>query len=232
MKLDGARPGVTLPELVLVAWLFSLVLLATARFAGAQAGLVAGSQDRVRAADAMRTADLVLTAELRYTTAADRVTGSDSVRLRAVRGSGVVCPGGSGLHISYRGVRRPDPSKDSVALVTDGATGGTVHALDGAVADPTCGDYRLMVDPPVSATAGLALVFETGAYYLTDGALRYRRGRGGRQPVTETVLEAGRFHLYPTRLEARIRLRADSLPRIGGGKSIAVIPLLNRAGTP
>ena len=35
--------------------------------------------------------------------------------------------------------------------------------------------------------------FETGSYHLGDDALRYRRGSGGRQPLTEPVLATAIF---------------------------------------
>ena len=37
----------------------------------------------------------------------------------------------------------------------------------------------------------LLRLFETGSYHLSGGALRYRRGSGGRQPLTAAVLEGG-----------------------------------------
>jgi hypothetical protein len=37
------------------------------------------------------------------------------------------------------------------------------------------------------------MLFEAGSYHLSEGALRYRRGRGGRQPLTEEVLAGARL---------------------------------------
>lgn len=226
------RRGVTLPELILVAWLFALVLLALARFAAAQGRLGAVVHDRVRAADVVRTADLILTAELRYAADADiHALTADSVRLRAFRGAGVVCAAAAGeVWVRYRGVRRPDPDKDSVLVVTAGHTDGLAHALRSAAADATCGDgYRLALDPAPHAGVGLVLVFETGAYHFADRALRYRRGRGGRQPVTETLLDGPRFEPGPGRLTLRLPLDPDSLPRLPDPTAAAVVRLLNRA---
>ena len=62
--------------------------------------------------------------------------------------------------------------------------------------------------------AGLILVFETGTYHLSRGALRYRRGRGGRQPVTEEVLESGSFDSAGGVLRARMTFRGDAFPRL------------------
>ncbi len=230
------RPGVTLPELALAAWLFALVLLGLARFAGAQGRLAALTHDRARAADLVRTTALVLSGELRYTAPSDRSVGPDSVRLRAVRGVGVICRSeGSDLRIRYRGVRRPDPAKDSALVVSDSGTAGAAFAVTGVVgAEGTegaegagCGDgYWLALDgsPP---DRGLVLVFETGAYHLADGALRYRRGRGGRQPVTETILEAGTFEPRPAALGVRLRLHGDSLVRLPEPSAGLALGLVN-----
>lgn len=227
------REGVTLPELILVAWLFGFVLLALGRFAGAQGRLAVVTHERVRAADVVRTTDLVLNGELRRLAADDWWPGPDSIRLRAVRGSGTLCSAtGSELRVRYRGVRRPDPTKDSVVLVTGSGTAGESYAVVGVVADTACGGFRLELDRAPPASAGLVLLFETGSYYLSDGALRYRRGRGGRQPVTEAVLEAGRFERTGAGLVARLVLHRDSVPRIGSRTRSTVVRMLNAAQQP
>lgn len=227
------RPGVTLPELILVAWLFCLVLLAVARFATVQGRLAAASHDAVRAADLVRTVDLLLNAELRHSAAPDRTAGRDSIRLRAVRGAGAVCRReGADLRVRYRGVRRPDPTKDSVLIIGDSGTPGSAHGLVAVAGDNACGPgYRLTLDPPPTGPWGLVLVFETGSYHLSDGALRYRRGRGGRQPVTEGVLGGARFDARPDAIDARLLLHPDSLTRVPGRAPTARVRLLN-PGTP
>lgn len=231
MRPVACRPGVTLPELTLVAWLFALVLLALARFAGAQGQLAGVAHDRTRAAELMRTTSLVLDAELRYGAPADRTITPDSVRLRAIRGAGVICGrSGSEVRVQYRGVRNPDPTKDSALVITDSATTGVAYRVEGvatAVAEPGCGEgYRLTLEgaPPGN---GFLLVFETGSYHLADGALRYRRGRGGRQPVTESVLAGGGFIGEPRRLTVRLTLDHDSLPRLPVHFRAAVVGLVN-----
>ena len=225
-----ARPGVSLPELILTAWLFGFVLLGLARFAGAQGRLAARAHDQVRAADLVRVTALVLRAELRYAAAPDRAIGADSIHLRAVRGTGVICSrDGDVLRVRYRGVRRPDPEKDSVLVVSDSSSVGTPFRVSAVASadDGPCGPgYRLTLDgtPP---GRGLVLLFETGSYHLADGALRYRRGRGGRQPVTEAVLAGGEFRLRPGTLTAHLVLHGDSLPRAAGVEWRADVHLLN-----
>jgi hypothetical protein len=230
----GTRAGVTLPELILVAWLFALALLGLARFTSAQGRLAALGYDRVRVADAARAADLVLGGELRYTAAPDRTATTDSVRIRAVRGAGPLCGrDGAEVRVRYRGFRAPDPEKDSVLLITGSDTRGSAHAVTASAPDSTCGSgVRLTLDPPPPSPAGMALVFETGSYHLTGGALRYRRGRGGRQPLTEALLRDGWFEPGPATLVARMVPERDSLPRLGSATINAVIRLLNPAGPP
>lgn len=227
--VDPARPGVTLPELVLVAWLFALVLLALGRFASAQGRLAALGTDRIRAADAARTAGLVLGGELRYTSPPDRTPARDSVRIRAVRGAGTLCGlDGDRIRVRYRGLRAPDPSKDSVLLITGSDTRGSVHAVTGVAADSNCGPaIRIALDPPPGAGAGLALLFEAGSYHLSGGALRYRRGQGGRQPVTEVLLRGGWFEIGPGTLTGRMVPEIDSLPRLAFDTISIGIRLLN-----
>lgn len=223
-----ARKGGTLPEMILVAWLFGFVLLGLARFAAAQGRLAAASHDRVRAADVVRTADLVLNGELRRAAVDDWRMDRDSIRLRAVRGSGTLCgSAGSEARVRYRGVRRPDPTKDSVILVTGTGTLGKAYAITGVTTDEECGGYRLTLGEAPQAGVGLALVFETGSYHLSGGALRYRRGRGGRQPVTEAVLLDGWFERADAGVVARLTLHPDSIPRVPRRARAAVVRQLN-----
>lgn len=222
--VPACPPGVTLPELLVVTWLFGFVLAALAGFAGAQSRMVARTHDQIRAGDLVRTAHVVLGAELRTLAPADIAALTvDSIRIRAVRGSGVICglDGGQVL-VRYRGVRRPDPAKDSVLLVLEAATAGVAYALEAvaAVTAPTAdgaacgGALRLsLAGGPPEVPAGVALVFETGAYSLA-GALRYRRGAGGRQPLTEELLGGSAFQARPpSSLYARLPFRAGVFPR-------------------
>jgi hypothetical protein len=48
--------------------------------------------------------------------------------------------------------------------------------------------WQLSEAPP--ATAELARVFERGSYHLNGSAVRYRRGQGGRQPLTADALNS------------------------------------------
>lgn len=226
------RPGSTLPELILVAWLFSLVLAAAARFAGAQSRLVALTHDRARAVEASRIPRLILAAELRALAAPDiSALSTDSIRIRAVRGGGPVCGvDGSAIFVRYRGVRLPDIAKDSVLLIGREDPEGVPFPLLDATADPGCGGaLRLDLGAAVGLTGGWALAFETGSYHVSDGALRYRRGAAGRQPMTEMLFDGGGFvDLGVAGIELRLPLSTDALPRLPATPVRARLQLLNR----
>lgn len=212
------RSGTTLVELILVAWLFGFVLLALAQFARSQGQLAAVTSHRVRAEEVLRVTRVVLGRELRAL-ASDDITAlsQDSVRIRAMRGGGPVCGGaGSDLLVRYRGVRRPDPDKDSLLLVHSGAPRGEAFRIMGVAAVPTCdGGLSITLGREPARPEGMALVFEGGTYSLSGGALRYRRGAGGRQPLTEAILASGEIRLRGRQaLALELQFRPDSLHRL------------------
>jgi hypothetical protein len=146
---------------------------------------------------AVRTARHVLGQEARAAAGCGAwAVGPDSLGLRAFRGHAVVCPvpsRASELHVSAEGVRAPDPEKDSVLLLR--ASGGVVALalLERAPTTAPCAATggtaeRWVLSGPVPGDVVAARWFERGAYYLTAGALRYRRGLAGRQPLTPEVL--------------------------------------------
>jgi hypothetical protein len=121
---------------------------------------------------------------------------ADSVSLRAFRGLGYVCGAGAtprDLVVDVEGIRLPEPAKDSV-LVLDPSGRWTPMALDTTAAAACAGPggenhgeaWRL--SEPVPPDAVLARYFERGSYHVVDGALRYRRGLSGRQPITPGVV--------------------------------------------
>ena len=120
----------------------------------------------------------------------------DSLSLRAFRGWGPVCGLGrepGRIVVAYHGERAANPVKDSVLILT--ADGWRGADLTGRASGPrSCemalgGDSEVWtIDPPVTG-ALVARVFERGSYHVSGGALRYRRGRGGRQPLTLDVFD-------------------------------------------
>lgn len=216
--MKARRGSVSLAELILVFWLFALVLAALGRFSAAQSRVAATMFERTRVNELVRTARVVLGAELRATGSSDlRGLGTDSLRVRGFRGEGVVCGGaGDTLLVGYRGGRLPEPAKDSALLLSaDGVE--EVAAVAGAVrSDSSCYGIglRLRLDRAPAVSPALALVFETGVYALSGGALRYRRGAGGRQPLTETLLLDGAFAADRAgAVRVDLRLAPDSVAR-------------------
>jgi hypothetical protein len=173
-------------------------------------GFVAASSrwaDRISArADALelaRTVWVVLDQELRPGVPLRdwRLESERAVALRAFRGVGRVCgPAGGRWAVAWRGLRVPDPARDSVlVLAVDGgwrAAPLLASSAGGTGCDLAEGESGRVLDWTGSADVDpvLVRVFEAGRYSLEDGAFRYRRGAGGRQPLTpERVRDGSRF---------------------------------------
>jgi hypothetical protein len=129
------------------------------------------------------------------------VASGDSVSLRAFRGLGLVSPGfggGAGMPVCYRGIRSPNPEKDSVLLLGRDGHWTSHDLVDRVRQGSGClageggwqEEWGLF---PVPEEGVLARVFERGSYHLVDRAFRYRQGRGGRQPLTPEVISRGSF---------------------------------------
>jgi hypothetical protein len=214
-------------ELVLIAWLFGLVMAGVAGFATHQGRLAALQRDRVRLEEAVRTGAVILGTELRHLTAGDMLAGEDSARIRAFRGAGPVCTvDGPAIYLHYRGVRGPDPEKDSVLLVD--AAGERAVSLVAAAHSSACGgSLRVVLGEAPAQVPALALVFETGAYWLSGGAIRYRRGQGGRQPLTEALLGDMAFEPGPGGLRVRLGPDPDSLRHLPSGSTFVPAGSMN-----
>lgn len=177
--------------------------------------------DRQEVLVSLRIVRHVLRSELGHADATrDWSVAGDSLWLRAFRGTGLVCPDSpspSEWVVAYRGERPPDPSKDSVEVTyPDGAvlyadlTGIGSASESCGVPDPTEVVSLWRIDPPLPAGPILVRVFERGSYHFSGSALRYRRGGGGRQPLTPEVwsdartgwrLEGGRLSVELTPVE-------------------------------
>lgn len=230
------RPGaVSVAELVLALTFFALIAAGAGEFLVGSSRLASAQRDDLRMAELVRTARVVLAGELRLIAAADLAsTSADSVRVRAFRGGGTVCGGaGAEVWLRYAGLRAPDPTKDSVVLI--GRSGSEeALAVEGVAAAPCgAGAVALTLSGTPAAVPGYGLLFEAGAYHVAGGALRYRRGAGGRQPLTESLLLAPTFaRAGPDRFELDLRPDPDSIPH-GGARSWPVrIRRLNAGGAP
>ena len=221
-----SKLGFTLVEAILVMALLALLvptawkLFSTFRSAGMRVAMTAEGLETVR------TVAWILGEEFSGTIPGwDRWSdGGDSVSLRAYRGFAIVegkMPGG-GLRVCYRGLRSPDPAKDSVLFLTDGG-GWRPHALGSRVrGEAGCsaggdGWTEIWIVDPESSSPVVGRLFERGSYHLAEGALRYRRGAGGRQPLTPERVGLARLESAGGALSWELVLstpweRTDTLP--------------------
>lgn len=221
--MTKSRRGMTLIE-VLVALLLGLALLHMA-MSGLATAKRTESDLRARS-ERLATIRAARVALRRSVTAS--VEGRDwiahvpdSVVVRAFQGVALPCPTElpeDGVLVAFSGRRLPDPSEDSVSALDDhgGWTASRLAAVRSAeepcATDPGFETQRWVLDPPPAAEAVLYRLFESASFHVADGALRYRIGGGGRQPLSPEVLgrpDGGGFALDRA-LEVRLRGAAGS----------------------
>ena len=205
--------GVSVLEAVVALLLGVLLMALILSVLVRQREVVAALGRRAEALSTLRTVRVLLRREGRAMGVGAWQASSDSVALRAFRGTGTACPdpdGATVVRVSPWGVRAPDPAKDSVlvftsrgevllrALVITEAGGGACGPGDAG------GRERWTLSEPVPTGAVLVRYFEHGSYHLSGGAFRYRRGEAGRQPLTPEALltPASRFLPSGTGLHA------------------------------
>jgi hypothetical protein len=222
--VTGRRAGVSLVETLMVLVVTGLLLGFVAGTLRHQNELVRVQAQRADFADALRVTDVVLRGELRWADPIQdlRAVEPGSVQVRATRALAVVCGWeGAATLVRLRGIRRPDPDKDSVLLVPGAealALRGAAEAPAACPHDPDERVYRFNLDEP--APRGALLVFERGSYHLVDNAFRYRRGQAGRQPLTAEILGRGWF--LPVSMEGRPgALDIHAEPRLNGAGDAA-----------
>lgn len=227
-----ARAGaISVSELVLVFWGFALVLIALAEFVAGQGRLAGRQRDVVRLREAHRTVEIIVGNELRSLTAADVTRGGGvALAVRAPRGSGPLCSAvGRTVSLRYSGSRRPDPETDSLLLVTE--RGAEETRAVAAVSGSGCGGtgLTLSLDQPTAVRAGFGVVFEPGSYHASGGAIRYRLGRAGRQPLTEAFFSRATFAPGPGAAGLLVHLEPhrDSLRHGVDESATLLIPSLN-----
>jgi len=129
----------------------------------------------------------------------------DELELRALRGAAVACSaqGSTGWRVAVSGYRMPDPTKDSVLTFSE-TRGWQVSDLVRRTRTASLECHEIpgfstevwTLDPPISAGAA-GIYFEHGAYRFSAGALRYRPGRGGWQPLTATSIDTDSTRMTP-----------------------------------
>ncbi len=192
----SGREGRTLAEVLVSTLLVLLLVSGSWRILTAHHRAASELVRRAELLETERTLTWVLSRELRRGGRGDRsAVAGDSLSLRAFRGSGLVCvQADSLLGVVRRGSRGPDPRKDSV-LVLSAKGGWTVHRLTDRHGSAACPDEpdpaeTWVLDPPPEGRSVLVRYFERGSYHVADGALRYRRGLSGRQPLTPALMGA------------------------------------------
>lgn len=226
MRAHPPNRGSLLVEMLLALTLGLLVLLSFCAVLVSSMQWIRALWERAEGLEVVRTTWVILDEELRPGRFGRDWTVSESgetIALRAYRGVAWVCdasPSSGSWTVRYRGRRTPDPARDSVLVL--GMDGGwRAFALEGANSGGECDpeDGHLGASPQRwswsqsgSPSPVLARLFERGEYHLSDGALRYRRGAGGRQPLTpERLTDDSRFRAVVGGVEVRL-----GITEIGG----------------
>ena len=226
------RAGFALIEVIVAGALAAIVLACAALLLQAQSRLATNTSTRSERNDAARSALLTLRAELQTVTPRFdvRAVARDSIASRIFRGVGVVCGFRTGAtFVRFKGLRLPDPAKDS--LVQAGIE-NTAQLTSVADAESACSHHPdenvLAMSWSAPATVGSVwLIFESGAYHLSTNALRYRRGAETRQPITAEVLNDRTSVFQPVADSVLRAVRVQLRARAGTAYAQDQILLLN-----
>lgn len=216
--------GITFVEVLISLMLGMAVVSMGWRLLAKQSTVAAHLAHEMEILAARRTAAIVLGRELRA-----GVTGrdwaaprGDSLALRAFRGWAPICgegPGSGMIVVSYHGRRAPNPVKDSLLVLT-GDGWRRANLVSRKSSDRACpvdgegGGELWTIDPPI--LGGLIVrLFERGSYHVSDGAFRYRRGLGGRQPLTAAVFSDEGSSLSGSDVRVQLDLVDDEALRPG-----------------
>jgi hypothetical protein len=158
--------------------------------------------------DGTRAAALILQTELdMIEPGADlRAIARDSISARIFRGVGVVCGvRDSIVYMRFRGMRMPEPGRDSaMQLAVENAVAVKLVA-EQSVCRGQPGERLLAMSLSQTARLGSTwMFFENGTYQLHSNALRYRRDKENRQPVTAEIVDVKRSEFL---------VRADTVVR-------------------
>lgn len=196
--------GVTLVELLVATLLVFLIAGSMATIVSTQNRASLWVRDESEGMETVRTVRVVLGAELRHGLEGRDwwATGGDTVTVRAFRGMAEVCSLGAEpteFVVLYRGIRQPNPDKDSVLVLSQEGRWETrglerIEMQEGGCPGVHEESQKWTLDRAVGR-AVFVRIFERGSYHLADGAFRYRSGLGGRQPLTPQHIDDARSHL-------------------------------------
>lgn len=225
--------GFTLVEVLVSLVLLAIILSVSWRVAATQKRAFERLLERQAILQAERTVSWVLATEVGAGRAAyDReVVEPDVLALRAFRGRGIPCVGrvspDGWLPVRMSGWRLPEPTKDSVVLVDGEGRRAVVDLAERGSGPSPCRAtgseraewWRLPSAGGLEPT--ILRYFERGSYHLEDAAFRYRRGRAGRQPLTEEVLDGVRSGLMRRGASIVVRFHPLLRPDPSGGSALA-----------
>lgn len=190
------RCGFSLAELIAALATASLLGAAVTATIIAQLRIATAIGHAALVAEGFVQAPAVLSAEMRDGSRSDLVAlTDDSIALRAFRATAVVCDTSAfGAVTRWAGYRLPEPAKDSVIILRGGdemAAAITSAATTGSASCTARSDERLVSIATSSRLlpGDILLAFERGAYHLSGGALRWRTGSAGRQPLTAEIFD-------------------------------------------
>lgn len=196
--------GFTLIELLVGSLLTFLCLSAAWRVVSHHRRAAMVAMEFTEGLEVVRTTAWLLGEELYSARAGIDFHGApgDSLIVRAFRGLGLPAAFDSltgWLAVCYRGLREVDTAKDSALVLDPDGIWRSVALVGRSEDEPGCLGVtegrmeRWRTDPPFVVAPVLVRVFESGVYFFRDGAFRYRRGFGGRQPLTPERVEDGTF---------------------------------------
>jgi hypothetical protein len=210
-----ARAGSLLVELLCSSVLLGLLLTFCLAVLHSATTILNNVSERAATGETLRASRAIMSSELRALTNADiRAAARDSIAMRVFRGAGIVCAQSGGLAwLRYQGIRDPDDAKDSLLIP------GEERALSfrSSSSRGSCSAQNSEQIVAVNTTQALwpgafLLLFESGAYYLSSNALRYRRAAEGRQPLTDDRLNDAQSGLWVEPNRRGIHLLFQSLP--------------------
>jgi hypothetical protein len=195
--------GGSLLEVVLSLLLLSLLVSAGWSFLAQHREVGQGVSHRAEGLETIRTLAWLLAEETRTSRPGlDWFSAlGDSLPLRAFRGLALPDPEGwtaNRVRVCFQGHRSPAPEKDSVLLLGPDGSWRALDLVDRVSRSDECVGMSGWGEEEWTLSGGvpgaiLGRLYERGSYHLADGALRYRRGSGGRQPLTPENLQEGSF---------------------------------------